>query len=113
MHARLLVRLSALVVGRSIWVVAMAQAAVGTAITYQGQLKDAGMPGSRTADFTFELKDAKASGAILGSRDLTSVEVVDARIGEGLRPDTRGGVSSPRGSRLSPAAVRPNIFCWD
>ena len=89
MYARLFVRLSALVVAKSIWVVAIAQAAVGTTIPYQGQLKDAGVPVSRTADFTIELGDGKAGGAILDTRALPSVEVVDTRTGEDRRPEKR------------------------
>ena len=44
-----------------------AEAAMGTAFTYQGQLKDAGGPVSATCDLQFTLWDASAGGAQVGS----------------------------------------------
>jgi hypothetical protein len=43
-----------------------AQAPVGTAFTYQGQLKDGGMPADGDYDFVFRLYDADTGGAQVG-----------------------------------------------
>ncbi len=40
---------------------------MGTAFTYQGQLKEAGQPYSGPADVTFRLFDAEAGGLQIGS----------------------------------------------
>ncbi len=77
MNAGFLARCGTLSVLSATCVVAMAQAPVGTAFTYQGQLKQAGVPGNGTADFVFTLWNAETGGTIVDSRDLTSVEVVD------------------------------------
>jgi len=57
-----------------------AQAPVGTAFTYQGQLKEAGVPGEGTYDFIFQLWDAAEGGAMV-SGDLY---VDDWPVGAGL-----------------------------
>jgi hypothetical protein len=44
-----------------------AQAPVGTAFTYQGQLKQGGLPVTNTADFQFKLWDALAGGNQIGA----------------------------------------------
>jgi hypothetical protein len=46
--------------------VASAQA-LGTAFTYQGQLKDSGLPATGVYDFEFKLFDASTSGGQVGS----------------------------------------------
>lgn len=52
------------------------QAAVGTAFTYQGQLKKAGSPISGTCDFQFSLWDAATSGSQVGTTQTrTGVQV--------------------------------------
>jgi hypothetical protein len=55
----------------------MARAPVGTAFTYQGQLKLAGVPVTGEADLKFILYDAETGGAIVDSLGLSFVEVVD------------------------------------
>ena len=44
-----------------------AQAPIGTAVTYQGRLKDAGAPGNASYDFEFKLYDDPAAGALIGT----------------------------------------------
>ncbi len=48
---------------------AIAQTPLGTGFTYQGQLKDAGIPASGTYDMRFRLFDAAGGGAQIGSTD--------------------------------------------
>ena len=51
---------------------------VGTAFTYQGQLKDDGRPVTNTCDFDFALYDAAGGGSQVGFTVSTnSVAVVD------------------------------------
>ena len=57
-----------------------AQPPLGTAFTYQGQLKEAGVPGEGTYDFIFQLWDAAEGGAMV-SGDLY---VDDWPVGAGL-----------------------------
>ena len=56
---------------------ATAQEPLGTAFTYQGQLKQAGVPVNGSADFVFTLWDAETGGAIVNSVVPDSVNVVD------------------------------------
>jgi hypothetical protein len=51
------------------------QAALGTAFTYQGQLKKAGSPISGTCDFQFTLYDDASGGTALGTQTRTGVSV--------------------------------------
>lgn len=52
---------------------------MGTAFTYQGQLKDGGQPASGQYDFEFELYDAETAGSQIGSTiTLEDVEVSNA-----------------------------------
>ena len=48
---------------------------VGTAFTYEGQLKEGGVPVTGLADFDFTLWDAESGGAQIGSMSLASAEV--------------------------------------
>ena len=54
-----------------------AQAAVGTAITYQGRLTDSSGPVNDTCDFRFRLYDAVSGGTLLGTDNANSVSVSD------------------------------------
>ncbi|UCG16712.1 MAG: hypothetical protein JSV19_01485 [Phycisphaerales bacterium] len=59
-------------------IVLSAQTPVGTAFTYQGQLKDEGRPVNDTCDFEFELYDAASGGSQVGSAVSTNgVDVVN------------------------------------
>ena len=51
------------------------QAALGTAFTYQGQLKKGGSPISDTCDFQFTLYDDASGGTALGTQTRTGVSV--------------------------------------
>jgi len=51
------------------------QAALGTAFTYQGQLKQDGNPVNDTCDFQFTLYDAASGGTSLGTQTRTGVSV--------------------------------------
>lgn len=53
-------------------------APLGTAFTYQGQLKDAGLPANASYDFQFKLFDAAAAGAQIGSTILKGDVAVSA-----------------------------------
>jgi len=53
------------------------QTAVGTGITYQGQLTDGGIPAEGIFDFQFELYDAETDGALIGILALEDVPVTD------------------------------------
>ncbi len=56
---------------------AFPQPLIGTAFTYQGQLKQAGLPSDDLADFEFALWDAETGGAVVGTVDLhLGVDVV-------------------------------------
>jgi hypothetical protein len=94
-----------------------AQAPVGTAITYQGQLKEVGVPGDGTYDFIFQLWDA-AEGGTMVSADLyvddwpveAGLFTVPLDFGEGmftgdarwLQVHVRPGDSSDAYTELSP-----------
>jgi hypothetical protein len=55
-------------------------APLGTAFTYQGQLRQAGVPVNGTCDFQFSLFDAAAAGAQIGATQAaTGVTLVDGR----------------------------------
>jgi len=54
-----------------------AQAAVGTAFTYQGRLSDARGPVNDTCDFRFRLYSAASGGALLGTDTVNRVPVSD------------------------------------
>ncbi len=57
---------------------AFAGSPVGAAFTYQGQLKQGGVPYSGSADFEFVLFDAASEGNLIGSAvNLSGVEVVN------------------------------------
>ncbi|MGB9593694.1 MAG: hypothetical protein ACPL7R_06125 [Anaerolineae bacterium] len=54
----------------------MPQGIVGTAFTYQGQLKQNGLPVSGTCDFRFSLWDAETDGSQVGAtREQSAVAV--------------------------------------
>lgn len=56
---------------------AFAQAPLGTAFTYQGQLKSEGQPYTGTCDFQFGLYDAPSVGTSLGNLTLTEVPLTE------------------------------------
>jgi len=56
---------------------AFAQAPLGTAFTYQGQLKSEGQPYTGTCDFQFGLYDVLTGGTSLGNRPLTEVPLTE------------------------------------
>ena len=60
--------------------VGSAQAALGTAFTYQGQLKELGLPASGVYDFEFKLFDASSAGAQVGP----TVSAGDVAVSAGL-----------------------------
>ena len=53
------------------------QAALGTAFTYQGQLKKAGNPVNGACDFQFSLYDAASGGSPIGVQTTTGITVTD------------------------------------
>ena len=57
-----------------------AQTPVGTAFTYQGQLKDAGVPANGTYDLQFKLWDAATAGGQVG----TTNTLVNTPVASGL-----------------------------
>jgi hypothetical protein len=61
-----------------------AQAALGTAFTYQGRLSDAGGPVNSTCNFTFDLYDAAGGGTSLGTDTASGGPVSDGYFGVGL-----------------------------
>ncbi|UCC32213.1 MAG: hypothetical protein JSU86_08005, partial [Phycisphaerales bacterium] len=77
MNARLLARRGTSLLLAATCIGAMAQAAAVTAFTYQGQLKQAGVPVNGTADFVFTLWDAEAGGESVGTFGPIAVDVVD------------------------------------
>ena len=61
-----------------LWTGALAgQAQVGTAVTYQGRLTDAGEPVNDTAEFEFWLYDAETEGELVGMYKTFGTPVVD------------------------------------
>jgi hypothetical protein len=83
---------------------AKAQAPVGTTFTYQGQLKQAGLPVTNTADFQFTLWDALAGGNQIGAM----ISVNGKSVVNGLftvTPDFGAGVF-PGDARWLQIAVR-------
>jgi len=56
---------------------AFAQAPLGTAFTYQGQLKSEGQPYTGTCDFQFGLYDVPTEGTPLGNLPLTGVPLTE------------------------------------
>jgi hypothetical protein len=58
-----------------------AQAAVGTAFTYQGRLTHAGGPVNGTCNFRFRLYNAASGGTLLGTDTVNGVPVSDAYFG--------------------------------
>jgi len=56
---------------------AFAQAPLGTAFTYQGQLKSEGQPYTGACDFQFGLYDAPSVGTLLGNFTLTDVPLTE------------------------------------
>lgn len=55
-------------------------APVGTAFTYQAQLKNAGAPFTGNADLTFRLYDAASGGTLLGAQTLSNQAVDDGLV---------------------------------
>lgn len=55
----------------------LAQTPLGTAITYQGHLRDNGTPFDGSADLVFRLYDAPSGGTLLGSQALNATPVVN------------------------------------
>ncbi|MFH1746062.1 MAG: hypothetical protein ABIG44_03345 [Planctomycetota bacterium] len=60
--------------------VCLAQGEMGTAFTYQGQLKDGGIPADEDYDFLFRLFEAKTGGAQVGD----DVQIEDWPVPDGL-----------------------------
>jgi hypothetical protein len=58
-----------------------AQAAVGTAFTYQGRLTDAGGPVNGTCNFRFRLYSAASGGTLLGTDTVNGMPVTDGYFG--------------------------------
>ena len=80
-------------------------APMGTAFTYQGQLKDAGLPANAAYDFQFKLFDAATAGAQIGSTVLKG----DVAVAGGLFSVSLDFGSSPFGgqARFLEIGVRP------
>jgi len=58
----------------------LAQTPVGDSFTYQGHLKDGGLPVTGTCDFQFGLWDAEAAGTQVGAtRTVTDLDVAEGR----------------------------------
>jgi len=53
------------------------QANLGTAFTYQGQLKKNGSPVNSTCDFQFSLYDAASGGSLIGVQTITGITVTN------------------------------------
>ena len=51
--------------------------AMGTTFTYQGQLKDQGVPVNATCDFTFGLWEGDVVGSLLETEHLVGVDVTN------------------------------------
>ena len=58
---------------------AVQMAALGTAFTYQGQLKQAGLPVNASCDFEFKLWDADSGGSQVGSTLDIPLTITDGR----------------------------------
>ncbi len=76
-----------------------AQAPLGTAVTYQGQLREAGQLFTGTAEFVFALYDSAADGNLLGVQVLSDVLVDDGLFTVHLNADGEFGAAAFDGHR--------------
>ncbi len=78
MRPRIIVQISLSILAALVAQPARGQTPLGTAFTYQGQLKQSGGPLNNTADFEFRLFNAPTGGVQLGSTNpVNNVNIVD------------------------------------